>query len=54
MNEDGGKEECGQLCSPWSACDKCAAYWQTMRAEGLWQDHTGWTEKGWKEILRHA
>ena len=48
------EQECGQPCPPPLACDECASYWQRMRVEGFWKDSTGWTQKGWKEIVRHA
>lgn len=39
--------ECGPT-SPFS-CDECRAYWDRMRAEGLWVDGKGWTDKAKRE-----
>jgi hypothetical protein len=36
---------CGRPCPPNNACDECADYWHRMRAEGLWEDGKGWTDK---------
>ena len=45
--------ECGKLYLPSSAYDDYTEYWNRMLDEGYWQNGR-WTEKGWKEILRHA
>ena len=54
MDEDE-EYECGKPCDPSSICVECADYWDRMVAEGYW-DRTQhrWTDKGWREIVRHA
>ena len=47
------EEVCQSPCAPTATCVVCYAYWQRMEAEGFWQDGR-WTEKGWREIMRHA
>lgn len=45
--------ECGKPCSPDNPCDECAAYWERMANEGLWdREQHRWTDKGWKSITR--
>jgi len=46
------EDECREPCPPTSACDECADYWERMRSEGLWDDSIGWTDRGWREILK--
>lgn len=49
-----GDGECQEPCDPAERRDCCAGYWQRMRDEGLWVDGKGWTDKGWRDIIRHA
>lgn len=37
------------ICPPDEACEICQQYWDRMRAEGLWIDGQGWTEKARQE-----
>lgn len=47
-------DDCEAPCPPdREDCEACIAYWQRMEAEGLW-DGSRWTDKGWKDIIRHA
>lgn len=46
------ESSCGQPCSPDRACDECCEYWDRMRREGFWDDKSGWTNKGMKEMTR--
>jgi|GEM_PF-3753825 len=46
------RDECREPCPPTSACNECADYWERMRSEGLWDDSSGWTDRGWREILK--
>jgi len=43
---------CGAPCDPARACDECAEYWQRMRHDGFWEDGSGWTDKGMKEMTK--
>ena len=51
---DPVNEECSGPCSPDAACDECTEYWNRMRVEGYWTDNKGWTNRGWREILKGA
>ena len=53
MTEADDPVECGRPCPPYSVCEDCDDYWTRMVEEGYWRNGR-WTEKGWKEILRHA
>ena len=43
---DGETWLCGRPCDPANNSECCREYWQRMRAEGLWDDRTGWTATG--------
>ena len=45
-------EQCEGPCQPDDACEKCEAYWNRMRSEGLWIDGEGWTDKAITEALK--
>ena len=52
VEEESG---CRKPCDPDLGCPECADYWQRMVNEGFWDmDRHHWTEKGWREIIRHA
>lgn len=51
---DEETDECGRPCPPGDSCDDCTVYWEQMRERGYWKDGTGWTEKGWREMLKGA
>ena len=44
---------CEQPCDPDAGCEECAAYWDRMEYENLWdrREHR-WTDKGLKEMLK--
>jgi hypothetical protein len=46
------ESHCQRPCEP-PGCEECTDYWVRMEEEGFWKDGH-WTEKGWREILRHA
>lgn len=50
---DEDAQVCSNPCDPSDPCEECAEYWDRMRREGFWTDGR-WTEKGWREIMRHA
>lgn len=58
MNEDRNEEEeeeeekCQKPCPPGSGCEQCEAYWDRMRREGFWIDGIGWTDAGWREMMK--
>ena len=46
-------DPCGHPCPSSSPCSaECSDYWDRMRHEGFWQDVTGWTDKGIREMLK--
>jgi hypothetical protein len=52
---EGNINGCGCPCHPDDACERCAAYWKRMIAEGLWDEHKSqWTDKGFSDIARNA
>ena len=52
MPED---QHCGNPCEPGdpNICEECEAYWARMVEEGFWRDGE-WTDRGMRDILRHA
>lgn len=51
-NDDDESNDCQKPCDPQTRCPYCADYWERMRVEGFWNDTTGWTDKGMKEMLK--